>query len=659
MVHCGLVAEVQGDRIIKVRGDFDHPLTKGYSCPKGRATGQIHHQEQAITRPMMRIDGELVEVSWDEALDDVAAKLRTVIDAHGPHSVGMYWGSGLGLDSAGYAMEEALYAALGAPPKFTPLTNDGTAKTMVAGAMAGFYGINPKTDYDNVELLIYVGTNPMVSHAHNTGMFNPPYWIKSVAARGQVWVIDPVFTETAKYSTRHIAAYPGKDYAILAWLVKEIIDGGPLKPKQKVQGLDELRAALEGYDRAKAAAIAEVDEQDLEDLLAAVRKYGRVSVETGTGITMSRGCNMTQWLAWVIMILTGSMNEKGGTWCHPGSVIPFDSFELPIMESAFTQSSNVRPDVKGILGDWPCAVLPLEIEAGNIKALFNFGGSILRSFPDANALKAALPKLALNVNTEIVHNDVSPFCTHILPTKGAVERHEFTRWDTLAWNRSLQYTPPLVAPMGERRSAWWVISQIMRRADLTVPEHVPLDDGEDTDEFMLSSLMQMSLCSFKELQAARFIEFPMEYPAKWVEDHFERMGGWRLAVPEIMAQWYEMRAADEAALGKPKPLCYSSRRQRRKFNGQLSFLGEKADVLLHPDTASQRGISEGQKVRVYNKNGEIELIAKLDPGMRKGVASIPHGHEGANVNHLTTTDIIDPLGGMAFYSGVPVEVEPA
>ena len=105
MVHCGLVAEVQGDRIINVRGDFDHPLTQGYTCRKGRATGRIHHHEHAITRPMMRKGGELVEVSWDEALDDVAARLRAAIDSHGPNAVGMYFGSGLGLDSSGYAME--------------------------------------------------------------------------------------------------------------------------------------------------------------------------------------------------------------------------------------------------------------------------------------------------------------------------------------------------------------------------------------------------------------------------------------------------------------------------------------------------------------------------------------------------------------------------
>ncbi len=75
MVACGLEVEVQGERVLKVRGDFGHPLTKGYTCPKGRATGQIHHQESAITQPLMRKNSALVPVSWDEALDDIAAKL--------------------------------------------------------------------------------------------------------------------------------------------------------------------------------------------------------------------------------------------------------------------------------------------------------------------------------------------------------------------------------------------------------------------------------------------------------------------------------------------------------------------------------------------------------------------------------------------------------
>ena len=661
---CGLAidVDVENDQIISVKGDFQHPLTKGYTCPKGRAMGQVRHMPNPITEPLMRKNGKLVPVSWDEALDDVAAKLRKTIDAYGPHSIGIYFGSGLGIDSSGYSMMEAFYNALGTPPKFTPLTNDGTNKTMLAGAMGGSFVLNPKTDYDNVMLMLYVGTNPMVSHSHNTGMFNPATWIKAITKRGgEVWTIDPLLTETAKLSTGHFAPYPGKDYAVLAWIVRELIDHGPMTPKQPIQGLAEVRAVLEGYDLDKAALIAGVEPHHMQALLAAIRKYGKLSIETGTGVSMSSGCNLTQWFAWMILVLTGSMNTKGGCWFHPGFLNPYEKMpEIPVADYPFSASPTTRPDVKGIVGDWPCAVLPKEIEAGNVRALFNFGGSMIRSFPDTNALTAAMKTLELNVNTEIAHNETTELSTHILPPKYGLERHEFTRWDFLNWNVSLQYSPPLVKPMGQRRSAWWILSQFMKRAGLPVPSYVPESDlVEGTDEFMLSTLMTNARCTFKELQEKRFVEFPHEFPAEWVEKHFQRIGGWRFAFPEIMEQWRTMRADDEANLGKSRPLVYSSRRQRKKFNAQLDFMGVIADVILHPDTAAERGIVDGQKVRVFNKAGEINLTAKIDPTIRRGVASIPHGHRDANVNFLTSTEDMDRLGGMAHYSGVPIEIEPA
>ena len=168
------------------------------------------------------------------------------------------------------------------------------------------------------------------------------------------------------------------------------------------------------------------------------------------------------------MILTGTMNRKGGAWFHPGFITQFEQLpSCPCSQNPGPPAPPTRPDVSGIVGDWPCAVLPAEIEAGNIRALFNFGGSIVRSFPDTNALVAALQKLELHVITEIVENDTdrhsAPMsCRPRTPSSGP----RSSRWDTLAWNVSMQYTPPLVKPMGERRSAWWVISQIMRRADL-------------------------------------------------------------------------------------------------------------------------------------------------------------------------------------------------
>jgi anaerobic selenocysteine-containing dehydrogenase len=657
--QCGVIVDVADEQIVRVKSDPGHPLSKGYMCPKGRALGQAHHSPNAITRPLMRKDGKLVPVSWDECLDDLATRLRAVVDTYGPNAVGVYFGSGLGMDASGYRMANTFYGALGTPPKFSPMTIDGAAKVLVASLVGGFPGLNPKTDYHDADMLIYVGVNPMVSHGHNTGMFNPASSIRATAARGEVWTIDPLRTETVRFSTRHIAPYPGKDYAILAWLTREILDGGPINLAQSVTGMDELREALAGFDRATAAAIAGVAEQELDELLAAIRRKGRVVVETGTGVSMSSSANVTQWFAWVLMILTGTMNRKGGAWFHPGFITQYDSFQLPLMDNPFTPGAPTMPEVSGLIGDWPCAALPGEIEAGNIRAVVNFGGSLLRSFPDANVLAPALRKLEVNVDFEIIHNETTALSTHVLPTKDQVERPEISFWDTLCASVSMLYSPALVKPMGERRSAWWVISQLMHRMGMKVPEHVPDDDRtEGADDVMLANLMQGARSSFEEVAAARHVTKPLEFPGRWVDQHFERIGGWRLAPPKLIEFWSEIRRADEAALGQPRPLCFIPRRQRRKLNASLSFLGSPADIILHPDDAAANGIVHGQKVRVHTSSGEIFLTANVSDAMRRGVASIPHGHEIANVNYLTSVAQVDEMTGMVRYTGIPIAVEP-
>jgi anaerobic selenocysteine-containing dehydrogenase len=223
---------------------------------------------------------------------------------------------------------------------------------------------------------------------------------------------------------------------------------------------------------------------------------------------------------------------------------------------------------------------------------------------------------------------------------------------------SVQYAPRLVKPMGQRRSAWWVIAEIMRRAGLPVADHVPATDSDENDDFMQGLLLANARCSWAELKDKRVVEYPLELPAAWVDRHFERAEGWELMPPEILDQWHRFRRRDQANAGKPKPLVYTSRRQRRKFNGQISFLGEIADCLINPETAAEHGIADGQQVRVFNKSGEIVVTAKIDPGMMRGVCSIPHGHQDANINNLTCTDDMDWLGGMAYYSAVPIEIEP-
>ncbi len=640
---CGILVDVDGDEVVRVRGDRDHPLSHGYSCPKGRALPHVHHHPERFERPLVRVDGSLQPATWHDCLEDLGVKLREIIDRDGPDAVGILFGTGVGMDFAGYRMAQALRAAIGTRAKFSPLTIDGTAKVLIAELMGGSSALTGRPDFHNATFVMLIGSNPVVSHGHTIGFPNPTGAIRGLAARAQVWVVDPRRTETARLATRHLAPTPGTDYAVLAFLVRQVLRDGV---DVAAQGIAELARAVEPFTLARAAGIADVPEADLSELLTAVRRAGRIAIDTGTGVTMSASANVTQWLSWALLVLTGSMNRPGGIWFHPGFAYQLEAFELPICppEGSFGPGPRSRPETQAFLREWPCAVLPDEISAGNIRAFVNLGGNLVTAFPDAGSLVPALKQLEVFATTEILPNETTALSTHVLPTKDQLERPDVTLWDFLSPRVCAQHTSAVVDTVGDRRSMWWVLAEIGRRLGHR------LADTNLTDDAMLASLTGGARCGFGELAVNGWAEVPRELPALWVERHLERLGGWRLAPPLLVDQL--------AALRTPAPLVLVPRRQKRRLNSQLSFLGEGPVILVHPDDAAGAGVVSGQPVVVRSVHGELTGVAKVDSSIRRGAVSVPHGHRDANVNRLTSKDDIDVVTGMTRYSGVPVSLHP-
>jgi anaerobic selenocysteine-containing dehydrogenase len=649
---CGILVDVAGDEVLRVRGDPDHPLSHGYTCAKGRGLPQLHHHPERIERPLVRIDGGLAETTWEACLDDLAAHLRVILDRDGPEAIGVFFGSGVGMDASGYRMAQALHAAIGTPAKFSPLTIDGTAKVLIADLVGGSVALSARPDNDHARLVLYVGHNPVVSHGHSVAMPDPVSTIRAMRAHAELWVLDPRRTETAHLATRHLAPRAGTDYAVLAFLVREVLRyGGDTETvEHRTVGRDALAAAVEPFTLERAASITDVAATDLLDLLAALRRAGRVAIDTGTGVTMTAAANVTQWLAWVLMIVTGSMNRPGGAWFHPGFGHQLESFELPVSpaDGTFGPGPRSRPETHAFLGEWPCAVLADEIRVGNIRAVLNLGGHLITAFPDTDQLRPALETLDVLATIEIVHNETTAISTHVLPTKDQLERADVTLWDFLLPRVAAQYTDAVVEPVGDRRSTWWVLAELGRRLGFELP--ATNGDGA-TDVERLAAVNAGARCTFDDLVAAGWMETGHDLPAPWVEQHVERLGGWRLAPPLLIQQL--------AALTPPAPLVLVPRRQVRHLNSQLDYLGESPEVLLNPHDAVAAGVRDGQEVVVRSAHGTLRATARVDVSIRAGAVSVPHGHQRANVNQLTGKDDIDTLTGMARYSGVPVEVEPA
>ena len=157
-VVCGLVVQTDGDRVVQVRGDADHPVTHGYCCPKGRALPEFHHHPHRLDQPRMR--GEVV--SWDALVDDLATTISSAVTESGPDAFAVYFGTWSWVDALGRARAQALARHLGSASVFSATTVDAIARLVVSELMGGTPALLPTIDTDEPGLTVLIGTNPVV-----------------------------------------------------------------------------------------------------------------------------------------------------------------------------------------------------------------------------------------------------------------------------------------------------------------------------------------------------------------------------------------------------------------------------------------------------------------------------------------------------------------
>lgn len=658
---CGIVVEVDGDRVVRVRGDADHPLSQGYTCSKGRALPQAHHHPQRLETPLVRANGTLARAGWDDALDDLAARLRAILDESGPAAVGVFLGGGGYMDAAGYWMARRVPAALRTPSVYSDMTIDVIAKTLVSEMVAGVPGLMTRPDFERCRLVLYVGTNPLVSHGHTSMLNSPTARMREMTARGEVWVVDPRATETARHATRHLAVRPSSDHALLAFLVREVLREGADARflREHAQGVDALAAAVAPFDAARASDETGLAPRDLQALLTSVRRARRLCVDTGTGISMSPTANATQWLAWALMIATGSLDRPGGACVNPGFLTRFDRLEMPpAPEDGWRRAGPAsRPELRTVGGEYACAAMADEIEAGNLRALLNFGGNLVACLPGTERTRAALAKLDVLASFDVIANETTAISTHVLPTKGQLERADLPYAVDIAFPRvATQYTPPAVAPAGERRSFWQVLALLGER--IGVPFDTSLDPHAATDD---DALARIAASAGRDLDALRdgHYEDAGAIPIGWVEARADAIGGYRLAPPALVA---ELRALEERGRTRDAraPLVLLSRRQRHHINARFTELRDRPAILASARDAKDAGLVDGAEAVVRSAHGELRGTLRIDPTLPPGALCVPHGFPGAhNVNQLTSPDDVDALTGMPRFSGLPVSLHAA
>jgi anaerobic selenocysteine-containing dehydrogenase len=648
---CGLEVELDGDTVVRVNGDRDSPLSEGFSCFKGRYAGELHHRDDRLLVPKMRKHGAMVEVTWDEALDDLAAKLTRIIEESGPDAVAIFQGGGSYMDSAAYAMVPSMRKALGTRSHYSDMSIDVMSKGVVGEMVAGL-GIMPRADFGRTKMVIYVGTNPMISGGHTSMLNNPAQRIREFTEQGEVWVLDPRRTETAMKATRHLVPRAGTDYAVLAFLVRGVLEQGADWEylDAHAQDVEKLREVVAPYTREHAAAISGVAADALDDFLAAVRRQGRLSIESGTGISLSPSANLTHWMSLALMIVTGSLDMEGGSWANPGFFLKLEQMGLPPAPEEGWRSPGPpsRPDLRTVAGEYVCAALPDEIESGNVRALINLSGHVLTCMPDADRFRSALEKLEVLMTVEILDNTMANFSTHALPAKDQLERVDVSLAVDPSFSAiAAQFSPAMVPARGQARSYWWILTELGRRMGMDFNPGV--DPHTMSDEDVVARIAQSGRVPIDTSGEANYT-LAQDRMFGWVLEHAGKMGGFRLAPQPLVDQL--------ADLAPPSDLMLISRRLLKQHNSRkVPDKKEIPAIYVSLEDAAERGLSDGEMASLRGQHGEITGEVKIDPTLSRGVLNVPHGWEGQyNVNNLTSVHQLDPITGMAAASNLAVEL---
>ncbi len=662
---CGIVVQVDGNRVLQVRGDAQHPESAGYTCPKGRALPQLHHHPERLDAPRIGTQTS----SWPTVLDDLAARLARVVDEHGPHAVGAYFGTGLAYDTAGWAAANAWLAAIGSRRLFTPATVDNAPVLAAAEIVAGHPQANPVCDFERARLVLVVGSNPIVSHGYGTAMPDPVRRLRAVQAHGgRVWVLDPLRTETAAAADGHLMVRPGSDAVTLAWLLSERLAAGLSHHATAVtepQARDRLADAVHPFTLDRVRDATGVDVEQLVALRdAVIAADGALALWCGTGVTMGRDGLVAELLRWALLALSSSLDTADGMHFHRGTLLAIRRLRSATAADADTAPTAPagRPELRHWLGQDPCVALVDEIEAGAVRALVVAGANPITAFPQPDATRRALARLDTLGVADVTDNELTRAATHVLAVAGQLERADVPMQEQVLAHAGSRFTPAVVAVAPERRPAWWVFAQLAHR--MTGRDLFGHSADELTDTDVLALVARRNRDDFDAALAAgpHGVRKPTEIG--WVRDELRDGAPWAIAPDVLLARLAELDTRSQGRPNEARPgeLRLVPRRRMRANNSVSDPVDPEREplIVIHPDDAREAGVTNGDTVVVTSAHGHTSGVARVDDKVRAGVVSMSHGDAACSPGALVSAhDEIDELTGMPIASGVSVRLSGA
>lgn len=681
---CGLVARVEDGRLVKLSPDRDHAVTQGFSCHKGLAAVDIHHDPDRLDHPQLRSpDGTWTSVSWDEAMAETARRWRAVVDTYGEMSTAAYIGNPTAFNALGSLHVGQMLRSLGVRRSFSSGTQDCANKFVASEAVFGSSNVHPIPDLDHTDLCLVIGENPRASQASFYSIPNVVGAMRRAAARGTRFVfVNPRRIETPDRGIGDtLQIRPDTDVWFLAALLHEIDRLGGFRDElvaRHGQRLTELRRFIEPYDADTTADVTGIAPEVVRELAHAWVHTPRASVHASTGINMGRQGTLAYWLVHMLSFVTGRLDVEGGNLKSDG-FYPNARSGQGTLEQGYvdTEFGKLR---RGALPGTLMSHAILDSEQP-IRAMIVVAGNPLLSIAGQERLRKAFEQLELLIVIDIYPSATAELAHVVFPSTDMYERDDLNIVNIGTSARPFaQYTPAVVEPTADRRPEWWIAHRFLQ--ELGLPSIL---DDETPDPWAKWRHM-LAKGSGVELAALQADGAPHVLPAPEPGSFFDQQvhtvdgrvdccpPGFAAAIDRCTALFDETRA--ELDDGRLRLI---HRRDAWMHNTWFANLprmkarGRTTNPLaLHPDDAARLGITDGDAVTVTSAHGEVTAAVELDEALMPGVVSMVHGwghavsprlrvaheHPGANPNALLPVGegSFEPLSSQAHMTGIPVTV---
>ena len=719
---CGLELDLEEQQVVRIRGDQHDVFSAGFLCPKAIGLKDLHADPDRLRTPLIKRDGEFVAATWEEAYAEIERRLPPVIAAGGPNAVATVLGNPTSHKMGLLLYFPRLARALGTRNMFSASSVDQVPKMLSVGLMFGSWLSVPVPDIERSQFLLIIGANPMVS---NGSLWTVPDFrgkAKALRARGgKIVVVDPRRTETAAVADEHHFIRPGADVYFLLGIAhtlfdEQLVELGRLA--DHTAGLAELDAALRGFTPESVAARCGIDAATMRQLARTLAQTRHAAVYGRIGTCTQQFGTLCSWLIDVINVLTGHLDEEGGSMFPKAAAFAANTRGAPGSGRGIS-SGRYRSRVSGVpevAGEIPLTCLAEEIDTpgpGQIKALIAIAGNPVLSAPNGARLAAALDQLDFMVSLDIYVNETSRHADVILPGLSPLEEaHYDVTFTQFSHRNHARYSAPVLARAAGQPEEWESMLRIGAiakglgaQADIGALDDATLE--EDVKKIVGPAAAHV-LAALQPLRGAeRLLELGLRSgpygdqfgakPAGLTLDRLKAapsgidLGPMGSRIPEMLRtasgkielapqMLLDDLARVTADLQAPVPeLVIIGRRQLRSNNSWMHNLpvlakgAYRCTALVHPADASRLGLADGGTARVNNGARQIEVQVELSDEMMPGVVSLPHGwghnlpgtqmnvaaeRPGVNLNALLDENLRDPLSGNAVLSGIPITMVP-